>query len=283
VALTPEPEPIRLQKKPGLAARISAESHVNTPTVPNPSPLAGNNRLPSGLTMPWNLDDEQLAAEMQAYTLQEIGRSMAESEATHPTIISTETVDTHLRRKQSKFKPKAPALRYQERHPEEVIQKSEVEIDELSDHDMDGDVEYVIDTYIRMPAEALDGEANVGELVINDKDVEGFYTEDLDHEEEVDDEEDENGLSPMTLRARVANRIQLRITTLPTTLKMRSTQTTSMAEMSINTKIAILPITRSLMRTRIGNSCRLMLKDDSNQFTVMTTLRDTLGRRSPLG
>lgn len=151
--------------------------------------------------MAWDVNSDQLAAEMQAYTLQEIGRSLAESEATKPGVkIALPTSD--YKSKESRFKPKKPALRYQERHPEEAAQHgAAMDIDEsYLEEDMDDDSDYIIDTYIRMPAdifESSDNQKNFGLLVLDSQpDIDEFYREDDESEEEEDDEEeDENGLS----------------------------------------------------------------------------------------
>jgi hypothetical protein len=67
------------------------------------------------------------------------------------------------------------------------------------DDDMD-DGEYIIDTYVRIPADALETDEqskNFGLLVLDTQpDIDEFYREDSDSDEEDDDEEeDENGIS----------------------------------------------------------------------------------------
>lgn len=185
----------RRQKKPGLSARTSVDRAGKAPVNLTTPASTREVRLPSGLLMPWNVDSEQLAAEMQAYTLQEIGRSVAQSEATYPS-------EPHFHRStpQSRFKPKKPALRYKQRHPDEFPSNgSEMDVDHamIYDEDIDDDVEYIVDTYIRVPAHEIDAEAerNFGLLVLDSQpDIDEFYMEDSDHEdEENDEEEDENG------------------------------------------------------------------------------------------
>lgn len=184
----------RPQKKPGLAARIPAsrvqDAAANlAPTPPLSEPI----RLPSGLLMPWDVNSEQLAAEMQAYTLQEIGRSLAQSEAAIPKVPEQRTP-----LKPTRFKPKKPALRYGERHPDEVHNDADMDVDEpmVYDDELD-DSDYIIDTYIRMPAQDLDevAQENFGLLILETQpDIDDFYQEDSDNEEqENDEEEDENG------------------------------------------------------------------------------------------
>jgi hypothetical protein len=150
----------------------------------------------------WDINSEQLVAEMQAYTLQEIGKNIAASEAETPKVTS---VSSHIRKSlPSKFKPKKPALRYSERHPESKnTHSSEMETNEPFIEDMDDDSDYVIDTYVRMPVEAVeftDQERNIGLLVLDSQpDIDEFYREFSESEEEDDEEEeDENGMNQPT-------------------------------------------------------------------------------------
>ncbi|KAF4631428.1 hypothetical protein G7Y89_g6705 [Cudoniella acicularis] len=194
----------RQQKKPGMASRVPAVS-AKSNIVPGPNNLVASNskpkdlRVPSGLMMPWDVNSEQLAAEMQAYTLQEIGKNIAASEidntANKPLISSN-----HSKPSQSRFKPKKPAMRYHERHPEQAPEKlhNEMDVDDsFSGDEMDDDAEYIIDTYIRIPAHTLESTGNpknIGLLVLDSQpDIDDFYLEDWDSdEEEEDEEEDEN-------------------------------------------------------------------------------------------
>jgi hypothetical protein len=143
--------------------------------------------------MPWNVDSKELAAEMQAYTLQEIGRTIAEDEAENPKV-----PEPRLKSPKSKFKPKKPLLRYHERHPDEVLSNgSDMDIDEpvVSEEDMDDDTEYIVDTYIRMPASSFSSqkEENFGLLVLDSQlEISLFYAEASASDEEGDEEEDEN-------------------------------------------------------------------------------------------
>jgi hypothetical protein len=167
-----------------------------------PSQLAAqeprNVRLPSGLIAPWDLTDQQLVDEMQAYTLQEIGNNIAEAEAVKPGGSPAPT--SFPAKRPSKFKPKIPKLRYHERHPEQFANhENDMQVEELIE-EMDDDSEYVIDTYIRMPADDMevdsDVEKNVGFLVLDGQsDIEEFYNQDTESDEDDDyDEEDENGM-----------------------------------------------------------------------------------------
>ena len=190
----------RSQKKPGLAARTPLNGTSSIPTTPlTPSTPGRNVRLPSGLVMPWDVTSDQLAKEMQEYTLQQIGLSIAKTQTNSSTPISA---PAPRKTTKSKFKPKKPAARYHERHPDQVPHGS-IDVDEpyLDDDDLDDDGDYVIDTYIRMPADEVEPDKtnDFGLLVLESQpDFEEFYREDSDHDtEEEDEEEDENGTSPL--------------------------------------------------------------------------------------
>lgn len=144
--------------------------------------------------MPWDVTSDRLAAEMQAYTLQEIGKTIAASETPRPAPVSSRI------KSPSKFKPKKPALRYLERHPEHKVAASMEVDEEYIVEDMDDDSEYIIDTYVRVPADALEaeeGQKNIGLLILDSQpDIDEFYREDEESDEEEDDgDEDENGMS----------------------------------------------------------------------------------------
>jgi hypothetical protein len=158
--------------------------------------------------MPWDVGSDRLAAEMQAYTLEEIGRTMARqeaesaAEASRIAALREKSAPSPLRKNSSKFKPEKPALRYAERHPEEQPGKGQeaMDIDEPhieDDEDMD-DGEYIIDTYVRIPADALETKEqskNFSLLVVDTQpDIDEFYREEEDSEDEDDDEQCVKGL-----------------------------------------------------------------------------------------
>ncbi|KAH8653051.1 hypothetical protein BGZ60DRAFT_519609 [Tricladium varicosporioides] len=181
----------RPQKKPGLAARKHVLLGKNA--LPEASLMAGpmskpkEMRLPSSVMMPWDVNSDKLAAEMEAYTLQEISKNTAAMEK-----------DDMLRRagssynggsSQPKFKPRKPALRYHERHPEETL------IDSRDATDVEDGTDYVIDTYVRVSVDTLESPGtvkNIGLLVLDSQpDIDEFYLEEWDSDEEEEDEEDD--------------------------------------------------------------------------------------------
>lgn len=139
---------------------------------------------------------------MQAYTLAEIGKNLAASPIPKR---ETNHTSSYLRgNTPSKFKPKVPAQRYAERHPEDkYLETRDMGMDldgPYEEDEMDDDAEYIIDTYIRMPADALETEnlpKNIGFLVLDSQpDIDAFYQEEEDSDEEEDDlDEDENGIA----------------------------------------------------------------------------------------
>jgi Transcription factor Iwr1 len=198
----------RPQKKPGLAARTNGKDTPTPKASPKLNPVVAPKtvQLPNGKTMPWDVNSVLLAAEMQAYTLQEIGRNIEKANKFQSS--RDKQMASPVRKPtQSRFKPKKPALRYAERHPEEAARLNQVDtmdVDDLSsgdenlDDDLDDDTDYIIDTYVRMPAAALQSSVsprNFGLLILDSQpDIDEFYLDDQDSDVEGDEEdEDENG------------------------------------------------------------------------------------------
>lgn len=170
-------EPERVFKKPG----------TRTPRAISPHPGA-----PSRAPLPQITPDSQqmgrIAADMNQWVLNEIGANLAEME---------------LEKKQaSKFKPKAPAKRFQERHPEQAVS---LQADGAMDTDMsedDGsDGEWVIEEYVRIPAHSMAVDVSpteVGVLVLEgEEDDILFFGPEQDEDDDYDEvDEDENGRNP---------------------------------------------------------------------------------------
>ncbi|KAI1302629.1 hypothetical protein F5Y03DRAFT_385420 [Xylaria venustula] len=176
-----KPEPKKF-KKPGVA-RLAAKDNM----------VKDKPELPKSMTDRWNVDMQQLTADMEAYAMQQIGLNLQKAEEERREQERSINTPSKL-----KFKPKAPAKRYAERHPEEAgqsVDKEMVDADvENSDSD-DGD--YVIETYVRVPASSMGSHVSpqsVGLLVFDEEpDIEFFYGEDDESEDEwAEDEEDEN-------------------------------------------------------------------------------------------
>ncbi|EHK98568.1 hypothetical protein M7I_5592 [Glarea lozoyensis 74030] len=183
----PEESPVetpRPRKKPGLSSRIKG-SPATDPTTPKLSPKPAqlqNIRLPNGTIMPWDVNSEVLAAEMQAYTLQEIGRNIEQANKFQSG--RDKQISSPLRQSTpSKFKPKKPALRYAERHPEEAAKMNAIDAMDMDDWSS-GDEDMGDDSDPK----------NFGLLILESQpDIDEFYLEEQDSDEDDEDEdEDEN-------------------------------------------------------------------------------------------
>ncbi|KAK0673933.1 hypothetical protein QBC41DRAFT_352434 [Cercophora samala] len=191
----PESKPV-VYKRPGTKPRnkeSTAES--GTPAKPTVPPSMHNRAA--------NMDE--LSRAMDFWTLSEINKNL-------------DRVD-HLNAKsksspvKSRFQPKAPNLRYHERHPTENVAQqqrakeqaaapaaaastSTMDVDMIDTSDDD---DYVIETYERVPAERLRDQVvpahRVGLLVFdNEPDIADFFygNDDESDDEFPEDEDDEN-------------------------------------------------------------------------------------------
>jgi len=128
-----------------------------------------------------------------------------------------------------RYKPKAP-IRYKDRHLEEPRISNDDDFDAMDIDSSDG-TDYIVDTYIRVPASNVvsedDAQSKIGYIVITDQDQELWETY-LEEEEDSDkdwnsEEEDENGKRPCLCSDPPTYSLQLRTIMVPTTRKMRLT------------------------------------------------------------
>jgi flagellar basal body rod protein FlgC len=201
-----------LSQTASTSHRKNGDEESQLPSTDNqsrpPAPLR-NVKMPSGRVVPWDTDSATLAAQMQAYTMQEIGHNLAKSSTSETSVTSRPVIRA---RQVSSFKPKAPTLRYHEQHPEKAraadAKKDSNQDEVMTDAaDQDGDdSDYVMETYIRMPAEMFECEEqkSVGLLVLDSQpDIDEFYNDDSDSDSEIyDEEEDENGESSQSLHGK---------------------------------------------------------------------------------
>ncbi|KAK4147020.1 uncharacterized protein C8A04DRAFT_34568 [Dichotomopilus funicola] len=185
-----EPSPIKY-KRPGNRACTRASDEK--PTLP-----------PSMRSRSESTDMNALALVMDSWTIDEITKNLNRMD-----VRSTTSKSSPAR---SRFKPKAPKLRYFERHPESVRGRKVEQSNPPGAAAMDVDTamstgmadttdeeDYVVETYERVPAERLRNQAvpahRVGLLVFDtepDK-AEFFYGNESDSEDEFpEDDEDEN-------------------------------------------------------------------------------------------
>lgn len=147
----------------------------------------------------WGAESDEVSQKMNAFALQIIGQNLAEEEERDKKAAAAAA------RKQDglrfhKFKPKPPAKRFAERHPE-IIAQHETSMPSASDQDeyeTASEDEYVVETYVRVPASVLTKDVDpekIGLLVFgNESDAEFFYGVEGDSDDEwLEDDEDENG------------------------------------------------------------------------------------------
>ncbi|KAI1180099.1 hypothetical protein F4777DRAFT_360812 [Nemania sp. FL0916] len=173
-------------KKPSIA-KLSAARDNGAENKP---------KLPISMTDRWNTDTQQLAVDMEAWAMQQLGLSLQKIEdETREQEKSKATTLSKL-----KFMPKAPAKRYAERHNKEaqqIVDKEMADADANAGHSDSDESDYIIETYVRVPATRIGAHVppqSVGLLVFDaEPDVEFFYGGDDDSDDEwAEDEEDEN-------------------------------------------------------------------------------------------
>ncbi|KAI6772124.1 hypothetical protein HG530_003082 [Fusarium avenaceum] len=170
------PQEERRLKKP------AARSRQNSP-LPGPNTRTA---LPSSVMNPHNQDLSKMAEDMNSWVMKELGANLREME--------------QEKQKAARFKPKAPAKRYQERYPESATSNTEsndVDMTTGDVSDMEDDDDWVIEEYVRVPAHAMKinvAPTDVGVLVLDGKEESNlFFGPERDEDDELDeDDEDEN-------------------------------------------------------------------------------------------
>ncbi|AEO69328.1 28cab5d1-a9b1-4af9-b1b7-95f619d0cd6b [Thermothielavioides terrestris] len=186
-AAPPQPSPVKY-KRPGTRALKTAPN-----TRPSPAPPLPDRQ---------DKDMDEMTRLMDSWTLDLIAQDREKMEE--------QRTNSKYNPATSRFKPKAPKLRYFERHPESLAAKErektaqqaaaatttamDVSVDDTTD-----DEDYVLETYERVPAERLlDQEVpahRVGLLVFDTEPdmVEFFYGNESDSEDDyVEDDVDSN-------------------------------------------------------------------------------------------
>lgn len=165
-------------KRPGVSKKTPTEA------------METKSALPESLTNRANEDMSKITANMNDWVLREVGANLAQMDEDRKAEQRTPT----------RFKPKAPVKRYQERHPaaggEDTEMSNTGTPTELSDEDGD-DEDWIIEEYVRVPANYMAVDVNpsdIGVLVLEgDEDTMLFYgTLNDDDDELAEDEEDEN-------------------------------------------------------------------------------------------
>lgn len=191
---------VKQRKKPGLARQAQQEGTA-TPKA----------ELPSSMVDRWNVNLDQLTADMNAFALEQIGLNLQRQEeeekkrreraAAQRSRIAAAASPAYSvpSPTQSRFKPKAPAKRYAERHPEKVTKTVDEDVMSPDGAASGTDEEdYIIETYVRVPASSINkrhiASKDMGLLVFDEEpDMEYFYGGNSDSEDEyAEDEDDEN-------------------------------------------------------------------------------------------
>lgn len=137
---------------------------------------------------------DKIVADMNQWVLSEIGANLQQMET-----------DRKAQQDRPKYRPKAPAKRYQERHPHQAPSaqvdqgKDTPMTDDVSEDDGD-DSDWVIDEYVRIPAASMAVDVSPGDVGVLVLDGEGdntlFFGPENDEEDNyLEDDEDENGIT----------------------------------------------------------------------------------------
>lgn len=187
--------PARKQKLPGSDRRTEAK-HAQ----------AAKRGVPESLQKEQDSDMDELTRSMNEFVMQQIGENLAriEERDRKEAAAAARKAASATSPQSSKFKPKAPLKRYAERHPEVAAAQTVAapSMPTTEGYESLRDDEYVIETYVRVAAASLDKDLapeKVGLLVFdNEPDVDFFFGEEGDSDDEwPEDDEDENG-EPVT-------------------------------------------------------------------------------------
>ncbi len=179
-------------KRPGTKLRPS-----NAPTAAKPS-------LPPSLLNRGGINMDELARDMEAYTLNQITMNLDRMDRS-----SSKAATSPDSARKSRFKPKAPAKRFAERHPDYVAERERAKAaiaqqqTDVSTNDQGNSTDeddYVLETYERVPASRLRDQAvpphRVGLLVFDTEPerIDFFYGNEEESDDDfLEDEDDENG------------------------------------------------------------------------------------------
>lgn len=236
-------EPERKLKKPGT---MRAKSPMADTPTRAPLPASGSE--------PRAEDMEQRAQDMNAWVLNEIGANLQEME------------EEKKKEERRKFKPKVPAQRYAERHPDSVPQtpsKEDTPMMDASEEDED-DEDWVIEEYIRVPARLMSVDVSPGEigvLVLDGEDDDIlFFGPEEEEDDYLEDDEDENGehaASPPAMYFH--SQFQPRTTTQQTIQRTKSTPTMSTIATPTTTAQAT-PLTMRNSTTTTFQTAAMMIR-----------------------
>ncbi|KAM3563792.1 hypothetical protein MY1884_001052 [Beauveria asiatica] len=209
---------VKAFKRPGVAKRAreaakttaaSADGDAAKPTTSSTATAAAN-PLPPSLTDRAAEDMRKITADMNEWVMREMGANLhsMEEERKRATVAAAVAAAGAPPASPSRFRPKAPAQRYHERHPEVPAPGSpaattatdvggDTNMTDASEEEDGDDDDWVIEEYVRIPANsvALDvAPSDVGFLVLDGEEESLlFFGPQNDEDEDWDeDEEDEN-------------------------------------------------------------------------------------------
>lgn len=184
--------PARKQKLPGSDRKRTEGRHTQ----------GVRREVPESLQKDQDSDMDEITRSMNEFVMQQIGENLAriEERDRKDAAAAARRAASATSPQSSKFKPRAPVKRYAERHPEAAAAEKDTapSIPAAEGYESLSDDEYIIETYVRVAAESLDknlAPEKVGLLVFdNEPDVDFFFGEEGDSDDEwPEDDEDENG------------------------------------------------------------------------------------------
>lgn len=191
-------EPPKKLKRPGADRKGPTKPAVLTKT-----------EVPPSVDRHWADNMDEITQNMNNFALQVIGENLARTEERdRREAAAAAKKEAASAASPQKFKPKPPARRYAERHPEVAAMQQQQQEEETKPatasegYETASEDEYVVETYVRVPASLLHKGVDpdkVGLLVFdNEPDADYFYGQEGDSDDEwPEDDEDENGQSPV--------------------------------------------------------------------------------------
>ncbi|EXF85782.1 hypothetical protein CFIO01_09472 [Colletotrichum fioriniae PJ7] len=183
----PAPKKPLAKRPPPSRAASAATTGAETPGVePQRKPMPG--AAPTQ-------DMSKIAADMDQWVLHEIGLNLKAMEQQQPPQQPPRSPSAVA--SPSRFKPKAPAKRFAERHPEMVkkLNGGDEAMTEASDDEDESDDDYVIEVYELAPSKPVLAEIPPEQIGVlrfdSQEDLELFYGNE-DDDSDLDDDEDEN-------------------------------------------------------------------------------------------
>lgn len=184
--------PARKQKLPGSDRKGTEDKQAHMV----------KREVPESLQKEQDADMDEITRSMNEFVMQQIGENLARIEEwdRKEAAAAARRAPPVTSPQSSNFRPKAPLKRYAERHPVDAAAQVHAaeNLSTTKGYESLSEDEYVIETYVRVSATSLGKDLapeKVGLLVFdNDPDVDFFFGEEGDSDDEwPEDDEDENG------------------------------------------------------------------------------------------